>query len=47
MIKLIFALLYQEKHVKLPGFNKPAMIELGGFLVSYMNSYADSLTGFT
>merc|ERR1719215_1100886 len=46
MMKLIFALLYQEKHIHLPGFNTQAGIMIGGYMVSVVNDYADSLTQF-
>jgi len=46
MIKLIYAFLYQEKHLKVPGFNSAFMIDVGGHHVSFVNSLADLFTGF-
>jgi len=46
IIKIIYAFLYQEKFLKVPGFNTKIMIELGGASISMMNGFADSLTGF-
>jgi len=46
VIKIIYAFLYQEKYLKVPGFDTKIMIELGGAGISMMNGFADSLTGF-
>jgi hypothetical protein len=47
IIKIVYAFLYQEKYLKVPGFDSKIMIELGGAGISLMNGFADSLTGFT
>lgn len=45
-IKLIFAFLYQEKRLKIPGFKTGIMINLGGHAMALVNSFADLLTLF-
>lgn len=46
LIKLIFAFLYQEKYVKVPGFKLPLTIQIGGHMISVINYIADVLTMF-
>jgi len=46
LIKLIFAFLYQEKYVKIPGFKSPIVIQIGGHMTSVVNFIADVFTMF-
>jgi len=46
MIKLIYAFLYQEKYVKIPGFKSSIAIQIGGHMISVVNFIADVFTMF-
>lgn len=46
LLKLIFAFVFQEKFLPIPGFETHPAILIGGSLIPYLNGIADSLTGF-
>ena len=46
LVKLGYAFAYQEQFVKIPGFQTQPVINVGGYAVSIVNGFADSLTGF-
>lgn len=46
IVKIVFAFLYQEQFVKLPGFKTDFMIALGGENIATITGIANMLTGF-
>ena len=46
IMKLIFALTFQEQFLPIPGFETQPVIYIGGYMIPLMNSVADLLTGF-
>lgn len=46
MIKILYAFLYQEEFLPVPGFRSHPFIWVGGNLIPYVYMIADSLTGF-
>lgn len=46
LMKIIFAFLYQEKYMHLPGFNTPEGIKIGASIMPQLNGLADGLSGF-
>lgn len=46
MVKLLYAFLYQGQFLPVPGFKSHLFIWIGGFIIPFVNSFADSLTEF-
>jgi len=47
IIKIIYAFLWQEKYLAIPGVNSPVGILVGASGMTWANGIADSLSGFT
>ena len=47
LVKIIYAFLFQEQFLNVPGFQTPLAIQIGAVLVPWATALADNLTGFT